>query len=334
MPRHSSWPKGLGRPSIRADPVGRSPHPVFALRRISANSCGSAPLLSGGLGVRPGAIIERLPPGCTVTPSFLRFRPGIPLRRLQACALRHHAELEEAPQLDQQLPGEGHDPHLAGSGPAAAEPRLIPAAQAAPRLIPQPAPGHLDGDRPDVPTPRLADPLFPMSVATLVRRRREPRRRPDLLAGAEPSPPEELVHIDPRAGGPDRAQAEQLPDFGDGLAAPPTSVPGGSQRPWFASRPFIRFATRMRSCFKVRSSRCSWRRSSASTVGTRTTLHTARSPAWYRSSIPSSLRASRASDFARRSRRFTSMLDESTTTFAIPLEVKYRCSQNPSRPAS
>jgi Transposase IS116/IS110/IS902 family len=71
-----------------------------------------------------------------------------------------------------------------------------------------------------------------------------------------------------------------------------------------------------------------------SPVGTRTTLQTWRSSTWYRSSIPSSLRASSPSDFARRSRRFTSMLDESTTTFVIPREVKYRCSQNPSRPAS
>src|SRR4029450_10003128 len=97
LPRHSSWPKGLGRPSIRADHVGRSPHPAFALRRISANSWGSAPRLSGGLGVRPGAIFERLPPGCTVTPSFLRLRPGIPLRCLESGALRPHAALEEAP---------------------------------------------------------------------------------------------------------------------------------------------------------------------------------------------------------------------------------------------
>src|SRR4029434_5710525 len=132
---------------------------------------------------------------------------------MQPCALRHHAELEEAPQLDQQLPGEGDDPHLAGSGTAAAEPRLIPAAEAAARLIPQPAPGHLDGDGPDVPTRRLADPLFPAPVATLVRCRREPRRRPDLLAVPEPSPTEEFVHIDPRAARPDRAQAEQLADF-------------------------------------------------------------------------------------------------------------------------
>src|SRR5207245_11202467 len=132
--------------------------------------------LRGGLVVRPGAVIERLPPGCTVAPSFLRFRPGIPLRRLESGAFRHHAELEEAPQRDQQLPGEGHDPHLPGAGPAAAEARLIPSAQAAARLIPQPAPGQLDGDRTDVPTPRLADPWLPALVATLALRRREPPR--------------------------------------------------------------------------------------------------------------------------------------------------------------
>src|SRR5262249_26377169 len=65
LPRPSSWLKGLGRPSIRADHVGRAPHPAFALRRISANSWGSAPRLSDGLCVRPGAIFEQLPPGCS-----------------------------------------------------------------------------------------------------------------------------------------------------------------------------------------------------------------------------------------------------------------------------
>src|SRR4029450_3462010 len=121
-----------------------------------------------------------LPLSHVVTPALLLSRPGIPLRLLQPCALRHHTQLEEAPQLDQQLPGEGDNPHLPGSGPAAAEPRLIAAAQAATRLIPQPAPGRLDGDRPDVPIPRLADPLFPVSVATLVPRRRWTRTRPAL----------------------------------------------------------------------------------------------------------------------------------------------------------
>src|SRR5437867_9037600 len=72
-----------------------------------------------------------------------------------------------------------------------------------------------------IPCSRRSSPLwYGVGVATLVRRRREPRRRPDLLAVPEPSPPEELVHIDPRAARPDRAQAEQLPDFGDGLAVP------------------------------------------------------------------------------------------------------------------
>src|SRR4029453_1801621 len=37
---------------------------------------------------------------------------------------RKHLARSESPQLDQQLPGE--DPHLPGSGTAAAEPRLIP----------------------------------------------------------------------------------------------------------------------------------------------------------------------------------------------------------------
>src|SRR5262249_15327754 len=141
---------------------------------------------------------------------------GLVLSRFWARPRRPHAEFEEAPQLDQQLPGEGHDPHLTGAWPAAAEPRLKPAAQVAPRLIAQPGPGHLDGNGPDVAIPRLANPLFPAAVATLVRGGREARRRPELFAVAEPSPPEELVHIDPRAARPDCAQAEQLPHLIDG----------------------------------------------------------------------------------------------------------------------
>ena len=37
---------------------------------------------------------------------------------------------------------------------------------------------------------------------------------------------------------------------------------------------------------------------------------------------------------ARRARRLTSMLAESTTWFVIPCATKYRCNQKPSRPAS
>ena len=161
---------------------------------------------------------ERLPP----VPQSLRHlhdaAAGIRLRLLQRGSFWHHTMLEEAPELDQQLPREGHDPNLAGSRTAAAESRLIPLAQPAPWLMPQPGPCHLDGDRADVPTSRFADPLFPPPVAALVRRGGEPGRRADLLAVPEPSPPEELVHVDPRAARPDRPQAEQLPDLVDGLA--------------------------------------------------------------------------------------------------------------------
>jgi hypothetical protein len=47
--------------------------------------------------------------------------------------------------------------------------------------------------------------------------------------------------------------------------------------------------------------------------GTRTTLHTFGSPARYRISCRTNAPTSNRSDFARRFRRFTSMLAESTT---------------------
>src|SRR5262245_43228986 len=49
--------------------------------------------------------------------------------------------------------------------------------------------------------------------------------------------------------------------------------------PWPANKPLMRLMTRVRSCFAVVSSRWSCRRSSSSTLGTRTTLHTFFSPA-------------------------------------------------------
>jgi hypothetical protein len=66
----------------------------------------------------------------------------------------------------------------------------------------------------------------------------------------------------------------------------------------------------------------------------RTTLHSCCSPAVGRRSSVSSLYTSRRSVFARRWRRLTSMLDESTTPWSTPWATKERCHQNPSRPAS
>src|SRR5207245_545142 len=65
---------------------------------VAALSSGPVPLSSGSHQVAP-----------SLRRSSASDR-GIPLRRLESGAFRHHAELEEAPQLDQQLPGEGHDP--------------------------------------------------------------------------------------------------------------------------------------------------------------------------------------------------------------------------------
>jgi hypothetical protein len=85
--------------------------------------------------------------------------------------------------------------------------------------------------------------------------------------------------------------------------------------PWPANKPLMRLMTRVRSCFAVVSSRWSCRRSSSSTLGTRTTLHTFCSPALWRSSIVRSLRTSSRSVLARRWRRLTSILAESMTWF-------------------
>ena len=96
----------------------------------------------------------------------------------------------------------------------------------------------------------------------------------------------------------------------------------------------IRFRHRVRSACNVVNPRLACRASSASRVGTCTTCHRSRSPPQYRTSIRSNLAPSSRSVFARRARRGTSMLDESTTRFVTPSRVSSRCGQNPSRPAS
>ena len=67
---------------------------------------------------------------------------------------------------------------------------------------------------------------------------------------------------------------------------------------------------------------------------TRTTCQTPRSPCTHRYNIAVNVRTSSRSVFARRARRFTSILAESTTRLHTPSAVRYRWIQNPSRPAS
>src|SRR5262249_32222782 len=81
---------------------------------------------------------------------------------------------------------------------------------------------------------------------------------------------------------------------------------------------------RGRSRFNAHSSRGGCRRSSSCALGMCTTRHTFVSPLTWRRSIDSSFVRSRASVFARRARRLTSMLDESTTRLSPPIPTRYR----------
>ena len=104
--------------------------------------------------------------------------------------------------------------------------------------------------------------------------------------------------------------------------------------PCSASRLWMRFRYRVRSACSVVRPRLACRASSTSRDGTCTTCHISRSPPQCRSSSRSSFSPSSRSVFARRARRDTSMLEESTTRFVTPSVVSNRCGQNPSRPAS
>jgi len=79
-----------------------------------------------------------------------------------------------------------------------------------------------------------------------------------------------------------------------------------------------RQVSRVCSCVNAVRSRLTWRAASAATLGTCTSLHTRRSPPHTRTSIVTSFTASSRSVFARRARRLTSMLAESTTRLPRP----------------
>src|SRR5574341_1554567 len=129
--------------------------------------------------------------------------------RLEHRACRHRAGLEIPPQLHQQPARQGHDPDPPDAAAALAKPLLVPPAQRALRLKPQPPPGDLDRHRPDVTVACLGDPLFPAQLATLIGRRRQPRQPADLAPVAKLPPPEKLHHIQPRAVRPNPPEPEQ-----------------------------------------------------------------------------------------------------------------------------
>src|SRR2546422_3349109 len=190
-------PRGAGHP-ILCSPCGESGKLV-----------GRSPLLTRGLSSGPAAL--RAPSTSSAVSSSSPPPDVGPGLCLQCRPLWDHSVLQEAPEIDQQLARHGDDAHLPGPCSTPAETLLVPKAQLAPRLIAQPAPGHLDRHRADVPAPCLADPLFPAPVSTLIRCRCQARCRAHLFPVPEPPPPEELVHVHPRATRPDRLQQHQLP---------------------------------------------------------------------------------------------------------------------------
>jgi hypothetical protein len=107
-----------------------------------------------------------------------------------------------------------------------------------------------------------------------------------------------------------------------------------SRTPTVANAAWMRLRHRVRSAVSVARVRGRCRAASTSQGGTWTTCHTCRSPSVHRTSMVTSLRASSRSVFARRARRDTSMLAESTTTLVTPSVSSHRWGQNASRPAS
>ena len=145
-------------------------------------------------------------------------------------------------------------------------------------------------------------PLFPLQFSDLLPQAASARiRAPVGPAGPAPSrsvPEADLVQITPNS----------LPIPSDPLASQQSLDPVDMLGSFLLQALLAPDAWRQTGC----------RLSSASTLGTRTTCQTLRSPPWYRISMVTSLVASIRSVLARLRRLLTSMLEESTIRFSIP----------------
>ena len=106
---------------------------------------------------------------------------------------------------------------------------LVPSAQSAPGLVSQPTSCHLDGDRPNVPTSRFADPLFSTPISALIGCGGEASGRAHFLRIPKLTPTEEFVHIHTRPVRSDRPETQQLPHFLDRLTTIVFDRPLGSR---------------------------------------------------------------------------------------------------------
>jgi hypothetical protein len=121
--------------------------------------------------------------------------------------------LDVAPQGDEKLAGEGHNPDLAGPGATAREALVVPMGEGAVGLVAEPAPGDLDGQAADPAVAGSADAELVLRLAALVGRWRQAREGSDLLAVAEVAPGEELEPPGPGRAKADPFEREQSADL-------------------------------------------------------------------------------------------------------------------------
>src|SRR6516165_2454186 len=120
-------------------------------------------------------------------------------RRFQDSPLREDPCLYEAPERDQELTGEGHNPELAQPGTARPKPALIPLREGTVRLEATPGPGDLNRHRPDMPIARFGDPQFTARLPTLRGCRGQASQRAHLLGRLEVPPGKKFHDIQPGA---------------------------------------------------------------------------------------------------------------------------------------
>jgi hypothetical protein len=120
------------------------------------------------------------------------------------------SRLQAAPEGDQELPRERHNPDLPAARPALAQPGLLPLRERALGLTAHPAPGTREGQGPPIALPGLRHPEFPGSLSTLLGWRRQARSRSPRLWRRHSAPREQCPHQEPGTLDPKPAERGHL----------------------------------------------------------------------------------------------------------------------------
>jgi hypothetical protein len=118
-PVPASGPEGLERPSIRAGHSGPSTGSSVRPAATRGMAVGKVAPSNERLCSLARRYSERLPPASSSAPNWNSFREtaSMKLCHLEPNSVWDHAELQESPHLNEQLPGQGHNPHLASARP-------------------------------------------------------------------------------------------------------------------------------------------------------------------------------------------------------------------------